>query len=52
MNFKSSFDCSCSICGIKFFVDLWDVYGECENFHVMKGHSGAVMELKFSTDAE
>ncbi len=34
------------------FEDLWDVYGECENFHVMKGHSGAVMDLHFSTDAE
>lgn len=31
---------------------LWNVYGECENIHVMSGHSGAVLELHFSTDGE
>ena len=30
--------------------DFWTVYGECENFAVLKGHTGAVMELHFSTD--
>lgn len=29
---------------------LWNVYGECENFAVLKGHAGAVIELQFSTD--
>ena len=32
------------------FSDLWNVYGECENFAVLKGHTGAVMELHFSLD--
>lgn len=30
--------------------DLWNVYGECENYVVMKGHSGAIMEVQYSTD--
>jgi len=30
---------------------LWNVYGECENFSVLKGHTGAVMDLHFATDA-
>ena len=30
--------------------DLWNVYGECENYAVMKGHTGAIMELQYSTD--
>jgi Prp8 binding protein len=30
--------------------DFWGVYGECENFAVLKGHTGAVMELHFATD--
>ena len=30
--------------------DFWCVYGECENFAVLKGHTGAIMELQFSTD--
>ena len=29
---------------------LWNVYGECDNWAVMKGHSGAIMELQFSPD--
>lgn len=29
---------------------LWSVFGECENFEVMSGHSGAVMDLHFNTD--
>lgn len=29
---------------------VWNVYGECENIGVLSGHSGAVMELHFSTD--
>ena len=31
-------------------VDLWNVYGECENYTVLKGHSGCVLELSFSPD--
>lgn len=29
---------------------MWNVYGECENFATLKGHSGAVMELHYNTD--
>jgi len=32
------------------FTVLWSVYGECENFAVMTGHTGAVMDLHFNTD--
>ncbi len=31
-------------------IDLWNVYGDCENYTVMKGHSGAIMELHYSMD--
>jgi len=29
---------------------IWSVYGECENLGVLSGHSGAVLDMKFSTD--
>ena len=29
---------------------LWNVYGDCENYAVMKGHTGAIMELHYSAD--
>lgn len=29
---------------------MWSVYGECENLGVLAGHSGAVLDMKFSTD--
>jgi len=29
---------------------LWNTYGECENFAVLKGHTGAIMQVAFSTD--
>lgn len=29
---------------------LWNVYGDCENFSTLKGHTGAIMDLYFSTD--
>ncbi|XP_063951184.1 U5 small nuclear ribonucleoprotein 40 kDa protein-like [Lytechinus pictus] len=29
---------------------LWNVYGECENYGVLKGHQGAIMELHYNTD--
>ncbi len=35
-----------------FFLVLWNVYGECENIHMMRGHTGAILELKYSTDGE
>ena len=35
---------------ILYLSDLWNVYGECENFAVLKGHTGAVMEIHFSLD--
>ena len=31
---------------------LWNTYGECENFAQMTGHTGAVMDLAFSTDGD
>jgi Prp8 binding protein len=31
---------------------LWNVYGECENFHVMSGHRGSISELHFSTGGQ
>lgn len=39
----------------KFWLSLlgfWNVYGECENFAVLKGHTGAVMEIHFATDGK
>ena len=29
---------------------MWNVYGDCDNFATLKGHSGAVMELHYNTD--
>lgn len=29
---------------------LWNVYGDCDNYATLKGHSGAVMELHYNTD--
>ena len=37
---------------IFYILDFWTVYGECENFAVLKGHTGAVMELHFATDGK
>ena len=28
------------------------MYGECENIGVLSGHTGAVMDLQFSTDGD
>lgn len=36
--------------GFDRLICFWNVYGECENFAVLKGHNGAVMEIQFSTD--
>ena len=29
---------------------LWNVYGDCENYGMMSGHTGAILELHFSRD--
>ncbi|TPX31065.1 hypothetical protein SmJEL517_g05496 [Synchytrium microbalum] len=29
---------------------LWDTYGECKNYNVLKGHAGAVLEVAWSKD--
>jgi len=34
------------------FIDLWKVYGECENFLDLEGHKGPVLDLHWSTDGE
>ncbi|XP_018668441.2 U5 small nuclear ribonucleoprotein 40 kDa protein-like [Ciona intestinalis] len=37
--------------GFERLIYLWNVYGECDNFHVIKGgHKGAVLDLHFNTD--
>jgi Prp8 binding protein len=33
-------------------VFLWNVYGECENHTVMRGHQGSVVELEWSRDGD
>lgn len=33
-----------------FLTVLWNVYGDCDNYATLKGHSGAVMELHYNTD--
>lgn len=30
---------------------LWNVYGECENYNVLRGHRNAVMEVHWSSDS-
>ena len=32
------------------YVDLWNVYGECENYCVLKGHQGSILEIDYSND--
>lgn len=36
--------------GFDRLVYLWNVYGECENFAVLKGHKGAILDMHFSAD--
>lgn len=31
---------------------LWEVYGECQNYAVLKGHKNAVMEIAWSRDSK
>ena len=35
-----------------FSLDLWNVYGECENFAILKGHNGAILDMHYTTDGE
>lgn len=37
--------------GFDMRIMLWEVYGDCENYATLKGHSGAVMEVQFTTDS-
>ena len=30
---------------------LWNTYGSCENYGVLKGHKGAVLDLQWSRDS-
>lgn len=32
------------------FQGLWNTYGECENYGVMTGHTGAVTEISWNHD--
>ncbi|XP_039274232.2 U5 small nuclear ribonucleoprotein 40 kDa protein-like [Styela clava] len=39
--------------GYERLIFLWTVYGECDNYHVIKGgHKGAIVELQFNTDGK
>jgi Prp8 binding protein len=29
---------------------LWNVYGECENWALLVGHNGAILDLKYNND--
>ncbi|OQR78524.1 U5 small nuclear ribonucleoprotein 40 kDa protein-like [Tropilaelaps mercedesae] len=31
---------------------FWNTFGECENFHVMAGHTGAILDMHFSTGGD
>ena len=43
--------CKMSFRKFTFFSVLWNVYGECENYHVINSaHSGAILQLTFSED--
>lgn len=32
-------------------ISLWNVYGECSNYGVLKGHKGAILEVQWNHDA-
>ena len=37
--------------GTERLIYLWNVFGECDNYHVIKGcHDGAILDLHFNTD--
>jgi Prp8 binding protein len=31
-------------------INLWNVYGECENWTTLVGHAGAILDLRFTAD--
>jgi Prp8 binding protein len=31
--------------------ELWNTYGDCENYGMMEGHKGAVLDLQWSRDS-
>lgn len=33
-----------------FFSVFWNVYGECDNFAVLTGHTNAITDMHYSTD--
>ena len=33
------------------FAVLWDVYGDCKNYGVLKGHTNAVTDVQWSADS-
>ena len=40
-----------NLINVNIFSVLWNVYGECENFHVINAaHSGAIVQLNYSED--
>jgi len=40
----------CASAGVEKAVYLWDVYGECQNYNVLRGHSNAVTQLSWLAD--
>merc|ERR1739848_855841 len=36
--------------GFDRLIYLWNVYGDCENFAVLKGHKGAILDMHFTVD--
>lgn len=39
------------ICPILSRVDLWNVYGDCENYNVIEGHKNAVLDVHWTYDS-
>ena len=33
-------------------IQLWNTYGQCDNYGVMTGHKGAVLDLQWSRDSK
>jgi Prp8 binding protein len=31
---------------------LWNTYGDCENYGILEGHKGAVLDLQWSRDSK
>lgn len=36
--------------GFDWLILLWNVYGDCDNYVILKGYSGVVMELYYNID--